>query len=143
MIKNLIKNIKNNKSKNYIGNLVIIKFSDDFYFAFLDSGAIFLLYGFFCFFILDEIKYTCRFSIFFNCFDDGLNKIASVSEDYISLNIRNNKETEHSDSYFSFKNYFSEAIFNRDIKLKPKIIKKNTTLSIIYLEVFNINYLDN
>ena len=139
----MIKNIKNNKSKNYIGNLVIIKFSDDFYFAFLDSRAIFLLYGFFCFFTLDEIKYTCRFSIFFNCFDDGLNKIASVSEDYISLNIRNNKETEHSDSYFSFKNYFSEAIFNRDIKLKPKIIKKNTTLSIIDLEVFNINYLDN
>ena len=35
---------------------------------------------------------------------------------------------------------FSEVIFNRNIKLKHKYIKKNTICSVIDLECFNINY---
>ena len=143
LIKNIVKNIKNNKSKKTIGKLIIIKFSNDLYFAFLDSRALFVLYGFFCFFTIDEIKYTCRFSKFFNCYDDGINAMANVAEITGIINIRNNKESESSEAYFSFQNYFSEAIFNRDIKLKHKYIKKNTICSVIDLECFNINYLAN
>ena len=143
LIKNLIKNIKNNQSKKTIGKLIIIKFSNDLYFAFLDSRALFTLYGFFCFFTIDEIKYTCRFSKFFNCFDDGLNAWANVAEATGIINIRNNEERERSDEYFSFKDSFSEVKFKRDIKLKHKYVKKNTICSVVDLECFNINYLKN
>ena len=143
LIKNLIKNIKNNQSKKTIGKLIIIKFSNDLYFAFLDSRALFTLYGFFCFFTIDEIKYTCRFSKFFNWFDDGLNAWANVAEVTGIINIRNNEERERSDEYFSFKDSFSEVKFKRDIKLKHKYVKKNTICSVVDLECFNINYLKN
>jgi len=143
LIKNLIKNINNNESKKTIGKLIIIKFSNDLYFAFLDSRAIFILYGFFCFFTIDEIKYTCRFSKFFKWFDNGLNTMANVAEETGIINIRNKQESHRSGSYFYFQNSFSEAIFNRNIKLKHKFIKRNTTCSVIDLECFNINYLDN
>ena len=131
LIKNLIKNIKNNQSKKTIGKLIIIKFSNDLYFAFLDSRALFTLYGFFCFFTIDEIKYTCRFSKFFNCCDDGLNAWANVAEATGIINIRNNEERERSDEYFSFKDSFSEVKFKRDIKLKHKYVKKNTICSVV------------
>ena len=143
LIKNLVKNIKNNQSKKTIGKLIIIKFSNDLYFAFLDSRALFTLYGFFCFFTIDEIKYTCRFSKFFNWFDDGLNAWANVAEVTGIINIRNNEERERSDEYFSFKDSFSEVKFKRDIKLKHKYVKKNTICSVVDLECFNINYLKN
>jgi len=143
LIKNLIKNIKNNQSKKTIGKLIIIKFSNDLYFAFLDSRALFTLYGFFCFFTIDEIKYTCRFSKFFNWFDDGLNAWANVAEVTGIINIRNNEERERSDEYFSFKDSFSEVKFKRDVKLKHKYVKKNTICSVVDLECFNINYLKN
>lgn len=143
LIKNLVKNIKNNQSKKTIGKLIIIKFSNDLYFAFLDSRALFTLYGFFCFFTIDEIKYTCRFSKFFNWFDDGLNAWANVAEVTGIINIRNNEERERSGEYFSFKNSFSEVKFKRDIKLKHKYVKKNTICSVVDLECFNINYLKN
>ena len=143
LIKNLVKNIKNNQSKKTIGKLIIIKFSNDLYFAFLDSRALFTLYGFFCFFTIDEIKYTCRFSKFFNLFDDGLNAWANVAEVTGIINIRNNEERERSDEYFSFKDSFSEVKFKRDIKLKHKYVKKNTICSVVDLECFNINYLKN
>lgn len=141
LIKNLVKNIKNNQSKKTIGKLIIIKFSNDLYFAFLDSRALFTLYGFFCFFTIDEIKYTCRFSKFFNWFDDGLNAWANVAEVTGIINIRNNEERERSDEYFSFKDSFSEVKFKRDIKLKHKYVKKNTICSVVDLECFNNNYL--
>ena len=143
LIKNLVKNIKNNQSKKTIGKLIIIKFSNDLYFAFLDSRALFTLYGFFCFFTIDEIKYTCRFSKFFNWFDDGLNAWANVAEVTGIINIRNNEERERSDEYFSFKDSFSEVKFKRDVKLKHKYVKKNTICSVVDLECFNINYLKN
>ena len=143
LIKNLVKNIKNNQSKKTIGKLIIIKFSNDLYFAFLDSRALFTLYGFFCFFTIDEIKYTCRFRKFFNWFDDGLNAWANVAEVTGIINIRNNEERERSDEYFSFKDSFSEVKFKRDIKLKHKYVKKNTICSVVDLECFNINYLKN
>ena len=143
LIKNLLKNIKNNQSKKTIGKLIIIKFSNDLYFAFLDSRALFTLYGFFCFFTIDGIKYTCRFSKFFNWFDDGLNAWANVAEVTGIINIRNNEERERSDEYFSFKDSFSEVKFKRDIKLKHKYVKKNTICSVVDLECFNINYLKN
>ena len=143
LIKNLIKNIKNNQSKKTLGKLIIIKFSNDLYFAFLDSRALFTLYGFFCFFTIDEIKYTCRFSKFFNWFDDGLNAWANVAEVTGIINIRNNEERERSDEYFSFKDSFSEVKFKRNIKLKHKYVKKNTICSVVDLECFNINYLKN
>ena len=143
LVKNLIKNIKNNESKKTIGKLIIIKFSNDLYFAFLDSRALFTLYGFFCFFTIDEIKYTCRFSKFFNWFDDGLNAWANVAEVTGIINLSNNKESQRNDAYFSFQNSFSEVIFNRNIKLKHKYVKKNTICSVVDLECFNINYLKN
>ena len=141
LIKNLIKNIKNNESKKTIGKLIIIKFSNDLYFAFLDSRDIFTLYGFFCFFTNDEIEYTCRFSKFFNYYEDGFNTFANVGEVTGIINLYNNKESERNDAYFSFQNSFSEVIFNRNIKLKHKYIKKNTICPVIDLECFNINYL--
>ena len=69
--------------------------------------------------------------------------MANVSEETGIINIRNKQESLKSDSYFYFQNSFAEAIFNRNIKLKHKFIKRNTTCSVIDLEYFNINYLDN
>ena len=143
LIKNLIKNMKNNESKKTIAQLIIIKFSNDLYFAFLDSYSLFLLYGFICFFTSKEIKYGQRFSKFFNCYDNGLNTIANVSENYTSRNIRNNTEKEYVNPYFSFKDSFSKGIFNRTIKLKNLILKKNRYFSVIDLECFNINIINN
>ena len=107
LIKNLIKNINNNKSKKTIAKLIIIKFSNDLYFAFLDSYNLFILYGFICFFTSEEIKYGQRFSKFFNCYDNGINTISNVSENYISMNINTKKEKEIENPYFSFVNSFS------------------------------------
>ena len=143
LIKNLIKNMKNNKSKKTIAKLIIIKFSNDLYFTFLDSYNLFLLYGFICFFTSEEIKYKKRFSRFFNCYDNGLNYFANVSKDYVSMNIRDKTEKEVVNPYFSFKDSFSKGIFNRDIKLKNKILKKNSIFSVIDLECFNINMINN
>ena len=140
LIKNLIKNIKNNESKKTIGKLIIIKFSNDLYFAFLNISIAGVLYGFSCFFTIEEIKYgETKYYIYrkyFNCYDDGINVMANVST-------TNNIKSQRTQAYFSFQNSFSEVIFNKDIKLKHKYIKKNTTCSVIDLEYFNINYLDN
>ena len=143
LIKNLIKNIKNNESKKTIGRLLIIKFSNDLNFVFLDTYNLFLLYGFICFFTSEEIKYGRRFSKFFNCYDNGLNTTANVSENYIGMNIRNKTEKEVINPYFSFKDSFSKGIFNRTIKLKKIILKKNSYFSVIDLECFNINIINN
>lgn len=59
------------------------------------------------------------------------------------MNLRNNKTAEKHIPYFSFKNSFSEDIFNKTIKLKHRIIKKGNTFSVIDFECFNINLLDN
>ena len=145
-IKNLVKINNNNKSKMNIGQLIVIKFSNGLYFTFLETYNLFLLYGFICFFTVDEIKYKKRFSRFFKISesDDGSNNIfAYFTKTIVSLNIANRQEKKYNYSYFTFKNYFSEAKFNRDIKLKKKIIKKNSTFSVVDLEVFNINYIPN
>ena len=141
LIKNLLKNIKNNESKKTIGKLIIIKFSNDLYFAFLNISIAGVLYGFSCFFTIEEIKYGI-FRKYFNCYDDGINVMANVADTTGRLNIINNENSQR-DNDFYFQNSFSEAKFNKDIKLKHKYIKKNTTCSVIDLEYFNINYLDN
>lgn len=143
LIKSLIKNIKSNETKNKIGLFIIIKFSNDLYFAFLDSLSLFILYGFVCFFTVDEIKYCQRFSKFFNFYDDGIITKANFSKNYISMNIRDKTEKNNCIPYFSFTNSLSEVTFNRTIKLKHRIIMKNSTFSVVDFECFNIDYLNN
>ena len=59
------------------------------------------------------------------------------------MNIRDKTEKEVVNPYFSFKDFFSKGIFNRDIKLKNTILKKNSYFSVIDLECFNINMMNN
>ena len=139
-INKLVKNIKNNKSKDTIANLIIIKTSDDVYVAFLDSMSLFTLYSFLVFFTKDDIIYVRPFGIHMNFEIGDLGTEFDVSKIYCCFNIRNNKKNDDKEYFFSFRDSLREGIYNKNLIFKNKTIKKKTTFSVVELECFNIKY---